>query len=140
MILSDRSPLTPEQIDTMPAGPELNTLVAEYVMGFVNILDDHHRMDCQECKRLVEMSYWGKSPHQFEPLDYSDDIGIAWDVVEKLVELGYEVKIVRSQDAYWGNEVELVKLGDKSDWQCFASRCETVPVAISRAALKVVMS
>lgn len=95
-------------IDEMDAGPELDRLVAEKVMG------------CEPCGH----PFCGPRTGHNMPAPYSTDIRAAWEVVDKLglfVGKGF-FGWIASQNSYW--------LDSET---CTA---DTAPLAICRAALK----
>jgi hypothetical protein len=121
--------MTAEQIDAMPAGREMDALVAEKVMGFVVMR--HRDVDGQHIEHNPDELMRGpdgEAPRYayMVPVDhYSTDIAAAWEVVEKLVsEQGLHL---------WWHNVWLVDFALSG-----AQRAETAPLAICRAALKTV--
>ena len=118
-------------IDELPAGRELDALVAERVMGW-------HITDA--IKKPGQDDY-GVAPGQVGVLwvvrvpDYSTDIAAAWQVVERLIKL----------DAFVSLDYDFQNV-DSEKWSVtFITRkaidCEsgeTAPLAICRAALKAV--
>ena len=69
--------LTAEQIDVMPAGREMDALVAERVM----VLKVDYEFDDPRVPEFVDRyDEWGYLP------EYSTDIAATWLVVEKLVD------------------------------------------------------
>jgi len=94
--------VTKEEILAMEAGPELDSLVAEYVMN-------------RKC--TCEGSYWGKCDRHWNggiDLNYSADIAFAWHVVEQLQELEYWLRIIAGRNGKWevSATVEVGKLPD----------------------------
>ena len=112
-------------IDTMPAGREMDALVAEKVMGL--------RID--RCLSLSEPYVW-ESHHGPQKIpNYSTSIAPAWGVREMVSALGLgEMLIYRRFDGTW---VAYQATGcadyDFGDWSVIA---DTAPLAICRAALK----
>lgn len=105
-------------IDEFEAGRELDALVAEKVMGRILIPDE-----------VLKHT----SATNFEDIPaYSTDISAAWQVVEKMLELGAYVDI--GIDKY-GAQVQLDNYDGK--WESGESiRADNAPLAICRAALK----
>lgn len=104
--------MTPEEIDKLEAGPELDAIMCHELMGFegcVAISGDHGDM--------------------FFPT-YSTDIKAAWAVVEKLRKLNYNLSLFYSDEGFYCHfgQTEL------------AGQAGTAPLAICRAALKAVAS
>lgn len=121
---------TPEEIDAMPAGPELDQLVAELVMGAT-----WNESFCRVCGwKLVaegEAGCWASNcsmrpppvNRADAPEPYSVDIAAAWEVIEKLA---------------------IHLKGESGNWTCcmmngnHKAKASTAPLAICRAALKAV--
>ena len=90
--------MTRDEILNMPAGREMDSLVAEKVMGRPKLeLQDarcpycgeemHYTIErawCMDCKE------WRYSPYK----EYSSDISAAWEVVEKLFERGWYCELI----------------------------------------------
>ena len=114
-------------IDEMPAGREMDVLVAE-LMGWTNLYNRFGN----------EMGYRPLATHSSFIPDYSADIAAAWEVIEKLHAAGRFMCL----DA----------LGfDGEKWRCFFAwtqiekqqypwigEADTAPLAVCRAALKAV--
>jgi hypothetical protein len=80
-----------QDIDSMEAGPELDKLVALRVMGFKQNDDD----ECPDCRGNW---YDPEGREQFlmiedGPPEFSSNISDAWEVVEKLRRMGFDVNI-----------------------------------------------
>lgn len=82
------SELTREQILAMPAGRELDALVAQHVMGynehnfeFDEELQESYRLEFNES---VQDDVW-------EPFEPSQKIAAAWEVVEKLSDKDFTI-------------------------------------------------
>jgi hypothetical protein len=94
-------------IDEMPAGREMDALVAEKVMGnkleYGCFIDDGYADDCvtdicdcaiaeslhkEKEKFPDKCQYW----RELDPLPYSTDIAAAWEVVKKLKEKGWSFR------------------------------------------------
>ncbi len=124
-----------EEILNMPAGPEMDALIAEKVFGITN----PDPTKCPYCgyemwvgvarSRCSICGEWRYSAHK----EYSADISAAWEVVEKLKPFKFEI----SRDN-GGNIDCLIWLRET-----FTERhkpadvygCESLPLAICRAAL-----
>lgn len=114
--------MTREEILALPAGPELDALVAKFVMDF------------KEINPQASEPYWVRPDGrcqfmaEFRP---SMDIAAAWEVAEKLarrnqVSVGYS-PILKEWAANFTDDDE------DSQW------ADTAPLAICRAALLAVM-
>lgn len=77
------SQLASQQIETMPAGRELDALVAERVMG----LEKHGGLNAAGTSTSEVWMKDGKQISFAEPPTYSTDIAEAWEVVEKIHDL-----------------------------------------------------
>lgn len=104
----------------LPAGPELDRLIAEKVMGW-----EHdglgYSIDCGKDYR-----------HPFNP---SINIAHAWEVVEKLDIVDHEFTLLNSE-GIWECGWRHYRLGFDSDWE--RSDSATAPLAICRAALRAI--
>lgn len=123
--------MTRDEINSILPGFQLDTLIAEKVMGFTKTeLKD---AVCPECgaemyfygarSRCTSCNEWRYSPYR----EYSFEIDAAWDVVTKIFEIGYPIRL----------------FGSKDDWACtirFTVHAKTVSLAICRAALLTVLS
>lgn len=143
-----------EQIETMPAGRELDRLVGTIVMGLPErTLDDpcpncgSEMRNCGTRARCFTCVEWIHSPYQ----EYSTDIEKAWLVVEKLspadwtmgngtcfrLDRGYGIIATDGtcprHEARFFNAIGPV-LFDVRDWG------DDAPLAICRAALLVALS
>ena len=116
--------MTRDEILKLEAGRELDALVAEQVMGFVD-LGPLQLADLRYQKPTTDgVVVLGRLPN------YSTDIAAAWQVVEKISKL-YHVEIENFDGGYG------VTLDDYS--QTWEAHAPTAPLAISRAALLAVM-
>lgn len=93
-------------IDSLPAGRELDALIHDKVMGLE----------------------WCIEHPELQP--YSTDISAAWEVVEKLNHHGFLLSFLNTRSP--GNRY-LVEFRDKGD---YVAAADTAPLAICRAALK----
>lgn len=143
--------MTHDEIDTMPAGREMDALVAEKVFGYttktksawqdpecggwnpVNSIDADDDEDTREEKQpcfLDTQRYWNVV--QF----FSTDIAAAWEVIRKLNETGRDVAVIVSSTEGCSCKV----FEDKTPLQSTRSDADTAPLSICRAALKAVTS
>jgi len=131
---TDTVQLTPDMtvdIDTLPAGPEMNALVAVEVMEM--IMRDVE-IDTPTCWQKPNNGKWYKLP------EFSTSISAAWEVVEELRERKaadglchwYFTLIDRASDPAW--LVNFIFRGDR--YIEFQGTGSTPPLAICRAALK----
>lgn len=118
-------------IDAMEAGPEMDDAVAERVFGYVidRFVFEYDGF-FKECRVWVD-----KDGKKHNPKPYSTDIDAAWEVVEKMRELGHfdcgspyrcGQRVI---GAWWA------RFGSNLADPCTAY---TAPLAICRAALKAV--
>lgn len=121
----------------MEAGPELDALVAEKVMGWewkTNPITGTSRlMPPSHFLRLGDLIF----PH----MHYSTEIVAAWEVVQKLYEKGLIVCITLDRDEQRYGPVECCVEDDKrkrGNTMIALAYALTAPLAICRAALKVV--
>jgi len=132
-----------EQIRNMEAGRELDALVAERVMGrkwYTMVTPGGERSMMHEPGHVLIYltEKYGLVPGRTEigfvdmssiPA-YSTDIGAAWEVVERLLEMGHYFSLHPNcfyQPPVWG--VHLDVLG--------VVRANTLPLAVCRAALAI---
>lgn len=127
--------MTDNEIDAMPAGREMDALVAEYVMG-------------SPCPPMpVDGPDWGSQASQVEIWHenlphYSTDIAAAWQVVKKFNNKltiqgpnSIDLNEGFSYPDYWE-----IGFHEKSWSNKFRGVAETAPLAICRAALKAVLT
>jgi len=130
-----------DEIRQAPAGPTLDWHVAHFVMDLPNKELTSTDCPCAYCGSQMRYcgarswcdpcSEWRYTAYK----EYSDNIGDAWEVVEKLCdETGCDVAKVCKRDP------ELLR----GDWSCnfgrgFEAFGDTAPLAICRAALLAVM-
>lgn len=123
--------MTREEILNMPAGREMDALIAENVMGIESVAfnDETKCPECESTMRFCGSRSWCSSCHEwiYSPYkEYSTDISAAWEVVEKLGIIFQETCI-----------------DNDKDWRCYfdnaCASAETAPLAICRAALLAVM-
>jgi len=137
-------------IDSMPAGRELDALVAERIFGWKRIAEGSVSIDVQSGETVLLNDLF-VSPDDYERVkvvgsalvapmnlpDFSTDISAAWGVVEKVIRLvnrGFELSVTNHYpDIYpdiYGVDVRF----DGHDMV----NGNTIPLAICRAALKCV--
>lgn len=142
-------PGSPEPVSELPAGRELDALVAEHVFGTAILTRE--AMEAEAVRVWVEQPqctkfFWGftawrgddgtiQCAQDFEP--YSTDIAAAWDVVEKLGRDGFTC------DIQWkgaGRNYEFTAEASFDKWTPPQSghAVGSAPLAICRAALKTV--
>ena len=136
------------EIDEMPAGKEIDDLIAERVMGWIRVWLRHddgqtlggHYPDIESCQRecppnFDPLQYWiepnggifGKHEYNWKP---SASVADAWLVVEKL-----QLAVLPQ----WG-EGFLVDTRTNSQLPFVECRCESAPLAICRTALKAIFA
>ena len=144
--------VTNEEIDKEPAGQQLDSWVAEKVMGW-RVVDS----DMEDTAKAIYKTFavkdddglgvrrplnnavngWG-----YDDFNPSTNITDAWEVVETLISWKKYIHIVYTEGKYYigGATCELVPHGDW-DWENDSGMADapTAPLAISRAALKAVM-
>ena len=108
-------------IDTMPAGREMDALVAEKVMGW----DICWAVPYKDGTKCPLRSNGEQVPH------YSIDIAAAWGVVGKLLK-NRVLHVCGSVKDGWDVWIPEVATGAAPK----TSKCDTFPLAICRAALK----
>lgn len=126
--------ITHAQVLKMEAGPELDSLIAKRVMGWVKfelyrgVWTWHEPEDTKHSEPRWVQEHEDDCDHDCSCFAPSRDIAAAWEVVEKLKQ---------SHDpllGLWGNE------DNTDDWFCALQGIEdchapTAPLAISHAAL-----
>lgn len=147
---------TGEYSVTIPAGRELDALIAENIFGWTWSQEKHRVADPDgySIRKLLipPNGEWILRAYELEPgmnsvripiPPYSTDIAAAWEVVEKL-KMTVSAPTAPYADGEYANssetewEVEVTKLGS-SDWSDIVSaRALTAPHAICLAALKAV--
>ncbi len=150
----------------LEAGPALDAKIAERVMGLTPGVDfgswpehdwkrtengeidnwawdtdNHGGPSCVRC-------YYGycdgcqdapTEPCEVEPPTYSTNITCAWEVVERMGELGHiKWQVDHDQDGYTAMFSRLVTEGSDQGWQWVQRSAKTAPIAIVRAALAAV--
>ena len=108
----------------MKAGRELDNLIAEFVMGAID--KDFDEIYTNEWRFKRENGTWFPSCH------YSTEISAAWEIVEKMREVGYFIRLA-DQDKFFRArfyDPEFLPV-EKPSWV----KAETAPEAICKAAL-----
>lgn len=136
--------MTPAKMDALPAGRELDALVAEKVMGLCierawydargyRLPDPHDpEIPCHE------IYYAPRGAANFGTLEiphYSRDIEAAWEVVEKLTE---RFSVLVGQFHRGGTACKLTSWEIDGEMIHANMLAEAAPLAICRAALKAV--
>lgn len=116
--------MTREEILNMPAGREMDVLIAEKLNLFLDIKESTQGDYFHEDKALY-----------FRP--FSTDIAAAWEVVEKMIRDGHN--FVASQSSEKGRRPHVIFTNakdeeDRNEWQYE----DSFPLAICRAALLAV--
>ena len=130
--------MTPDEIDNMEAGPDLDALVAERVMGLV-----WDESLCRVCGWKLTPDYCRPDNCSMRPMPlrqadghaaHSTDIAAAWGVVEYLKHHGFSHFQVWGHLDVWHSAFANV---DHEFWSNEVM-APTAPLAICRAALKAV--
>lgn len=123
-----------DEILNMPAGREMDVLIAEHVMGWVWFSFGSASVLRHPEKFIYGVIIDGKERRYYDGLPrYSENMGDAWEVVERLRELYYRIFL-----SYARNIVTITL--DHDNYQKdmdFWIEAETAPLAICRAALLV---
>lgn len=128
-----------EEILIMPAGREMDALIAEYVMGqtdFTHLPAEYFEGWSEDGKDGWDGWYCPRCMNSYEKCvkNYSTHLGASWEVVEKL-DLFISLYLTRNII------YEIGHYGDCGfdEWTLFCS-ADTFPLAICRAALLTVMN
>ena len=134
-------------IDEMPAGREMDALVAEKVMGWNHIHDRAVRLMGLPPEATV---MWGEDvcPHLLPILSYSTDIANAWRIVETLATEGYLTSVAWEPGRDGRSYASVQMILDRNliadlvlnNPREMDGRGRTAPLAICRAALKLMES
>lgn len=125
--------LTRDEILNMPAGREMDALIAERVMG--------HEVNRQAQLFAHGLYYADMSEGIVRLQDYSTNMGAAWDVVEKL-ENGDEILQIGLRRSRAVNQWNCWLIGKMDQYPCAPASDvyeDTAPLAICRAALLATM-
>ena len=106
----------------MPAGPEMDLLIATKVMGWGDCVEHH------------PMGWILVGPYHVGMWSPSTEIQKAWEVVKKMNGNGYIVRINSGPDS------AMCRIIDSNGDGIASNFCETAPLAICRAALLAVQS
>ena len=103
---------------------DLNRWVAESVMGF-NVETGVMHYDGSD----IHYEIWiDKDGNKHNPKDYSTNINVAWEIVDK----------IKQEDQYYFK----LENGDLKDYEChfssYSAEADTAPMAICLAALKII--
>ncbi len=110
------------RIDEMPAGREMDFLIAEKVFGFKHYIGEeipdghvHQYLRPEEVpevwlkERLDHGGYYRYCKHCENMPEFSTDISSAWEVVEKMGELGYTCHVEwKGSDRVYAESAEVV--------------------------------
>lgn len=119
--------LSREEIENMPAGREMDALIATRIIGWK--IDD-----------LTAISPTGsrnaRIPHGDWWLEYySTNIAAAWEVVEWMRENGFSFMLIEHADPNGDYIIEFWRRDNLDEPQRLSCRFEEAPLAICRAAL-----
>jgi len=150
--------LTREKILKEPAGRQLDTWVAEYVMGWVFTwpVSGYHGNKDGELPPPKDEIIWCGWPTVKDkesnniviiPL-FSTDIAAAWEALEVLIKGGACPSLIFDDNKHWALSLEGMQNVPESDnpidiWTSFFIEkdywCDSAPLAICRAALLAVL-
>jgi len=136
-------------INAMPAGKELDGLIAEKVFGWKNLhwKEGGHKTDEFGCLLSWPTGWYGDGPKGSTCLvkRYSTNMDDAWEVIQQMSS-AYRISVhdmsvdgqrwrcsLEARDGKWRFPTELAHKGDES------ANAETPALAICRAVLKAVM-
>lgn len=131
--------MTRDEIVNMPAGREMDALVAEKVMGEPKPIYVHPNLHIEYPKEstLGNWRCYNIYEHgdvcEWNPLPFSTDIASAWEVVEKLCNK-YHVSIW-TDFTHYGTALRTLGIDELVE----VTAAPTAPLAICRAALLAVM-
>ena len=130
--------MTRDEILNMPAGRDLDALVAEKVMGWGRAHYDYvfWQQTAAEpllryCSSTLIMRDGDEPPNYYQPFHPSRDIAAAWEVVERMNELRKPFSI--TQSAFMSGWIAEFLADD--DFNTIEAQADTAPLAICRAAL-----
>lgn len=119
--------MTPEQIDAMPAGGELDLMVHREIMHSIDARIDDDGVPREDAKVRTTFKCRVRIP------EYSTDIAAAWEVFERVLK---EHTLILTGD--WEIAGGFVITDDLDCPSEVFVRANTAPLAICRAALKAV--
>jgi hypothetical protein len=124
-----------DYIENMPAGTELDTLIAEKVMGEDKPTYTHDHDDVMQII-YSDKKAWACLPEydngdicEWRPKPFSSSILLAWEVVEKIKEKG-RLYLIVSDDIGYKAEILL-----SNPVPMAIAQCDSAPLAICRVAL-----
>jgi hypothetical protein len=134
-----------EQISNMPAGREMDALIAERVMGmqWYSWTDEAmggiiRGLRFPDRFSYAVLEFYERTTIEYPALEpYSTDVKAAWGVVEKMTPL-YRFGLAQVESGrFWFAQFENIE--HFGEWEAFESEDETAPLAICRAALLAVL-
>lgn len=119
-------------IDNMPAGRDMDKLIAEKVFGWDDFwCNDRQLMGYPPCEQVSIMEA-ERHPVPY----YSTDIAATWEVVEKVASLGCGYMVEDAEEGHICTFFKGFKFPRRIDE--YEAEADTAPLAICRAALKAV--
>ncbi|SDY98057.1 BC1872 family protein [Hymenobacter psychrophilus] len=119
--------MTREEIEQMPAGREMDGLIAHMVIGAqTQVIESDWRYDSQHMERRPDRP-WEHMPY------YSTEIGAAWDVVERLDKTAQLCDVTRINGG--ATYLHHCEVWNTSGEPYHRATADTAPLAICRAAL-----
>ncbi len=137
--------MTKDEITSMPAGIEMDTLIATKVMG-ISVIAFNTAL-CPYCgseMRYCGIRSWCSACNEWRYSaykDYSDDMSAAWEVVEKIGEKKYrQFYLCTNFSSEFGNQfyAEIFENngdGESMEFIVCSATADTASLAICRAAL-----
>lgn len=120
----------------LPAGPELDALVAERVLGWTRL-----HQDVDDCSfyglapdEAEHAKKWNREAVLFECNTWSADRGAAWEVVEAMEARGYHLQLTDEWMSYPRWRAEFRSLATTRPGYTL-EKADTAPLAVCRAAL-----
>lgn len=123
--------MTLEEINQIPAGSEMDALVAERVMGCKASRNRDNDPYCNCNARRPHNRHWNEACDDLLA-DYSESINAAWQVVKKV----NSAELVRNlclASGFGGEDREYLT------FVIFFENADNAPLAICRAALRIVL-
>lgn len=122
-----------EEIDQLEAGREFDCLIAEKVMGWTEV-GNGQSADCDFAGKRPGAKFWGDTIPR-----YSTEIGKAWLVVEPIRgKIGARRNLFFRIPSQTGIDIWSADSADMKNGIMLSS-AESAPLAICRAALRIVM-